>query len=1386
MRSTTARRIVPETIQTSAMDCGPAALRSLLAGFDVQVGYGGLREACRTDVDGTSIDALEVTATGLGLDCAQLMLPVDHVLLGNLPALLVVVLPSGMPHFVIGWRRHGPYVQVMDPAAGRMLLRARAVESMLYVHEQPVPATAWASYAAGESFRDGLRARLRRLGLRTEDTERRIAAAGDDWHSRAVLDAAVRALASRPGRHRDAGRRLDALTATPDDLPERAWFARPLAEPGPDGAERVMLRGAVLLRARGPADDPPDSATLSADLQAALRTPVARPAHRLLDAARTGGTLPWRSLVPLAVLAGGLVVAETAVLRGALDGDRPVRAIVAGLVLAVVLAAVEAGLAARVLTLGRRLEGGLRWLLAARLPLLPDRYLRSRPASDMAGRAHQLHELRTLPLLLGQAATTAVELVVLAVALVVLHPPAAPLVVAATVLVGLAAGAVQPPLREREQRHREHAAALAQLELDGVLAVHPVRSLGGAPALAAEHAGRLVHWRAAALASGRTRTTAALTQGGLGAALAVAVVLATLPDLDRPATQLLFVLWALGVPLAGERLALLAQQWPSLRTLALRLAEPLDTPAEDGAGRADDRRADDAGEPVHLRLRGVGAVAVGRPVLQDVDLELAPGEHVAVVGSSGSGKSTLMALLLGLQQPSAGQVLVDGAPLDRAAAERLWPAVAWVDPQVRVWNRPLIDNVGQGRASAAAVQRALEAAELGTVEARVGDQPLGDDGGLLSGGEAQRVRLARALAQDGVRMVVLDEALRGLDRGQRSRLLVVARQHWAAATLLCATHDLRDAAGFDRVLVIDGGRVVEDGAPAELAACDGSRFRALLDAEESLRADLDGGTGWRRLHVAGGTVRELARPRATPDFTRAAEPCTQADLAAEPQQRAPQRPAAPAGQPAGRPWRSVALLAAYAGVQLARLVAFLASWVVVGRAITDGEVSAGQLAPWAALVGAAAGLAALGSWLEGRFATEASQVLRRRLLRGVFGVDPEHVHREGAGRLLGRIMEIEPVAALAATGGLQALIAAVEVLGALAVLLAVPVGRPLAGVLLVLVAAAGVLVRVHARRLVAETDLRLLHTGRLLEDLAGQRTRRVQAPSDGDPRMDAYRQAGAAADRTMALVSVGPARLWQVLALGALGLSVIASDPSGSQLAAALGGVLLASAGLRRAGVAGLGLTTAAVALRELGPLLRFRPYVPTLCAPPVGTVLSARDVTVRRGQAAVLTGATLAVAPGDRVLLSGASGSSKSTLVEALAGLRPVAAGRVDGRAALAPQFCDDHILLAPLAFNLLLARGWPAQDGDVQAAWELCGELGLGGLLRRMPAGLAQVVGETGWQLSNGERALVGLARALLAEPDVLVVDESLGPIDSHTARRALQVAQTRVRTLVVVTQE
>src|SRR5579864_5718450 len=111
------------------MDCGPAALKCLLEGMGIRAHYGRLREACQTDVDGTSIDTLEEVAVQLGLDAEQIMVPVDHLLLPEaraLPALVVVRLPSGVTHFVVVWRRHGAFVQVMDPGSGRRWMSREA------------------------------------------------------------------------------------------------------------------------------------------------------------------------------------------------------------------------------------------------------------------------------------------------------------------------------------------------------------------------------------------------------------------------------------------------------------------------------------------------------------------------------------------------------------------------------------------------------------------------------------------------------------------------------------------------------------------------------------------------------------------------------------------------------------------------------------------------------------------------------------------------------------------------------------------------------------------------------------------------------------------------------------------------------------------------------------------------------------------------------------------------------------------------------------------------------------------------------------------------------------------------------------------------------------
>ncbi|MEA2192774.1 MAG: hypothetical protein QOI73_2895, partial [Solirubrobacteraceae bacterium] len=195
---------------------------------------------------------------------------------------------------------------------------------------------------------------------------------------------------------------------------------------------------------------------------------------------------------------------------------------------------------------------------------------------------------------------------------------------------------------------------------------------------------------------------------------------------------------------------------------------------------------------------------------------------------------------------------------------------------------------------------------------------------------------------------------------------------------------------------------------------------------------------------------------------------------------------------------------------------------------------------------------------------------------------------------------------------------------------------------------------------------------------------------------------------------------------------------------------------------------------------------------------LSVRGLCVRRGDRDVLRDVDLDLRPGDAAILGGASGAGKSTLAASLAGLLSTSAGSIslDGRGpgdagwrtrvGLVPQHGDNHVLLAPVAFNLLMGRGWPASPGDLDDAAAVCRELGLGPLLERMPAGLGQVVGETGWRLSQGERARLCLARALLADHDVLILDEPLGALDPHSARTILDVVRRRARTLVVISQE
>jgi ATP-binding cassette subfamily B protein len=203
------------------------------------------------------------------------------------------------------------------------------------------------------------------------------------------------------------------------------------------------------------------------------------------------------------------------------------------------------------------------------------------------------------------------------------------------------------------------------------------------------------------------------------------------------------------------------------------------------------------------------------------------------------------------------------------------------------------------------------------------------------------------------------------------------------------------------------------------------------------------------------------------------------------------------------------------------------------------------------------------------------------------------------------------------------------------------------------------------------------------------------------------------------------------------------------------------------------------------------------------GVVLEAHNLSYAypaRGETTltVLNGCELQIKAGDQLLLQGASGGGKSTLIALLAGLRKPSAGTLllggldlptvgeqiwRKRVAVAPQFHENYVVTESLAFNLLLGRAWPPSEQDLAEALAVCQDLGLGDLLAKMPMGLFQIVGESGWQLSHGEKSRLFIARALLEGADLTILDESFAALDPQTLRAAMEGVRKRARTLLVV---
>lgn len=879
------------------MDCGPACLTAFLGGFGIDANYGRLREACHTDIDGTSIDTVEEAAQLLGLDAEQIMLPADHLFIDEaaaLPAIAVVRLPNGATHFLILWSRHGRFVQVMDPGGGRQWRTTAQIAKEMYIHTAVVPADAWREWTASEEFVRAFLRRLANLGIGTAAAQSIVEEAHCDatWHSIAAADAACRLVQSmldsgalKKGNEAEHIFRALATAAREDEdaVAELFWSVRP------KGEGQLAFKGVVLVRGRG-VKASPKTDDLPHDLRAALEEPQPRPLSGVFRMLREDGMLGISALLSVWVITAFVLLIQAVMLRGLITlageiGSR--RQLLAGgvalITVALALAVQRAGSALAIIRYGRIVENRVRVLFGDKVLRLEDRYFQSRLIGDMAERAHSIYLLRLLSSTVSRIITSLLELVLMVAGIIWLDPRQAPLAITAGLLsIGIPLLA-QPALIERDLRARTHFGALARHYLDSMLGLTAIRAHSAERPIRGEQERLLVEWSRAAIAFLRTSVLTDAAQLASVTALAAWMLFRHIDGRTDYSGSLLLTYWALTLPFLGSFFASSLRSYPMTRNILRRILEPLGAPEIpessdgaddfDGTGGTDgtDAAQVDSDGPIRpivppkatgvaIALRNVTVTPAGHSILRNLDLTIAPGEHVGIVGSSGAGKSTLIGLLLGWQTATSGEILVGGSPLDDIALERLRRVTAWVDPAIQLWNRPLLDNITYGSAPAARppLDTLLRRSDLLDVLGRMRDglqQHVGESGRLLSGGEGQRVRIARALARPNARLVLLDEAFRGLDRRKRRQLLEEARKHWAHATLLCVTHDIDDTTVLDRVIVMKHGAIIEQGAPATLLANADSAYAALLADHKRVETAL-WTRGWRRVRIEEGQLHE--------------------------------------------------------------------------------------------------------------------------------------------------------------------------------------------------------------------------------------------------------------------------------------------------------------------------------------------------------------------------------------------------------------------------------------------------------------------------------------------------------------------------------------------------
>jgi len=791
-----------------------------------------------------------------------------------------------------------------------------------------------------------------------------------------------------------------------------------------------------------------------------------------------------------------------------------------------------------------------------------------------------------------------------------------------------------------------------------------------------------------------------------------------------------------------------------------------------------------------------------RAAHEALSFRVAAGEKIGIVGPSGSGKSSIARLLLRLFDPQSGAVRIGGVELRRLDQEVLRAQIAVVHQDTYLFHGTVEDNLRLGQPDATDAEivgaaRDANAHDFITALPQGYRTMLGERGANLSGGQRQRLAIARALLRDSP-ILILDEALSSVDAENEAVIQEAIDRLSHGRTTLILAHRLSSVIGADRILVLDHGRVAEEGTHAELIRRDGP-YRALMGAQAEERGgDFD---LIDDAPLAGAEASESV------DFG----------------EEAPEAMAAEAAQVGWfktlatlieiiRPWRG--RFAIVVGAGITRVAAFIGVGVVGALAVaavktgTDFSyllIALALLAPMAGL------LHWVESWLAHDIAYRLLAEMRIELYRKLDTLAPAYLVRRRSGDLIAlAAQDIETVEYFFAHTVAPALVAILVPATVLVTLFYIAWPIALAILPFILYAAlAPWLLRTKLDWLGAQARDRLgLLSGYVTETIQGlsdlvafqaverRRAGFMQAVSD-------YQTVRL---RLLHDLTVQTAQLEICTGLGGLAVAIVGAVlvAQGTLAATTLPLLILLSlssflpiseiAQVSRQLADTIASTRRIYAVHHEEPAVVDGTLLPP--APVGGSAISFEsvDFAYPGARRPALQSVAVDIPAGATVAIVGPSGAGKSTLASLLLRFWDPSAGRVlidgvdlrdfvldhlRGRVSLVSQ--DTYLFNDSLRANVALARP-DAEDQDIYQALD---QAALSEFIMSLPEGLDTRVGERGVQLSGGQRQRVAIARAFLKNAPTLVLDEATSHLDavSEAQVRGALDALMRERTTIVI---